>query len=182
MKHFFAVLDFDKNGLIEREDFINVGENFCALLDYEYGSVAYEEIIEHFEFQWADFTQFIGIDPSSTSDLDHWLGFADKVIVNGPLEEYETYVNRVVSNIFDNFDTNNDGYISVMEFLDFFCAFRIEVRYSAKSFSKIDSNKDGLISRHELITGVKEFFRSDNISSHGNWLFGFWESEFAPID
>ena len=72
---------------------------------------------------------------------------------------FAAYVDEFAGEIFDNFDADKDGYISLDEFIDMFCAYRIEVRYAAKSFRKIDLNHDDLISRGELISAVKEFFQ-----------------------
>ncbi len=55
-------------------------------------------------------------------------------------------------------------------------AYRIEIRYSARAFTKLDLNQDDLISRDELLSGIKEFFRSDDREAAGNWLFGLWET------
>ncbi|MBV6648080.1 MAG: EF-hand domain-containing protein, partial [Cyclobacteriaceae bacterium] len=103
---------------------------------------------------------------------DHWVHFAEEVIVNGDEDVFNQYVDEFVGEIFDNFDTDNDGYIDLDEYIDLLVGYRIEVRFAAKSFRKLDRNKDNLISRGELISAVKEFFRSDVEDAPGNWLFG----------
>ena len=72
------------------------------------------------------------------------------------------------------FDENNDGYLSLKEYLDIFMSFRLEVRYSAKAFTKLDKNRDDQISREELGDAVREFFRGDDENANENWLFGSW--------
>jgi Ca2+-binding EF-hand superfamily protein len=94
------------------------------------------------------------------------------MIINGDPNLYNKFVDDFAGEIFDNFDSDKDGYISLDEFIDMFCAYRIEVRFAAKAFRKIDLNHDDLISRGELISAVKEYFISNDEDAPGNWLFG----------
>lgn len=55
--------------------------------------------------------------------------------------------------------------------LNLFMTFRLEVRHSAKAFTRLDLNKDNLISRDEPhIIGAEEFFRSDNTDVNGELI------------
>lgn len=175
LTHYFDILDFDNNKLIEKEDFANIGENLCVLWGYKPGSAQYSEYIAKCENLWINFREFIGQAIDESASLEEWLEFADKGIVNGSDELYEKHVNQFVKDTFDVFDANDDGFISLDEYIDLFMAYRIEIRYSAKSFTKIDLNKDDLISKEELLSAVKEFYRSNDRDAPGNWLFGFWD-------
>ena len=97
------------------------------------------------------------------------------MIVNGNEELYIQHVSKVAMEIIDLFDADKDGFLSLSEYLNMFMAYRIEIRHSAKAFENLDKNKDDLISRDELLIAIREFFRSDDEQSPGNWLFGFWE-------
>lgn len=175
LTHYFKVLDFDNNELIEKDDFISIGENLCILWGFKPGSEQHVEYISKCENLWVSFRQFINQEIEESANLDEWLEFADKGIVNGSDELYEKHVNQFVKDTFDVFDANGDGFISLDEYIDLFMAYRIEIRYSAKSFTKIDLNKDDLISKDELISAVSEFYRSNDTEAPGNWLFGFWD-------
>lgn len=175
LTHYFNVLDFDSNKLIEKDDFTSIGENLCILWGFKPGSDRYNEYITKCENLWVSFREFINQEIEESASLQEWLEFADKGIVNGSDELYEKHVNQFVKDIFDVFDANGDGFISLDEYIDLFMAYRIEIRYSAKSFTKIDLNKDDLISREELLSAVREFYRSNDKDAPGNWLFGFWD-------
>lgn len=176
LTHYFNILDYDRNGYIEESDFLEIAENLATLWDLDYDSDEYYEAIEVFRQYWKEFVSFVKPVKKDKSSLMEWLYFADEVIVNGSNEVYDKYVNKIMSELINNFDTNRDGKLSLYEYLDFFCAYRIEARYSAKSFDKLDLDHDGFISTSELLAGVKEFYRSDNVESKGNWLFGFWDT------
>ena len=171
MKHFFKVLDFDKNGTIEEEDFVAIGENLCIFWGFYDGSDEYNRYMQHCRDSWKAFNSSVN-NHGERANPQHWLEFAERAIVNVPEEAFNEYLSAVVGEIFDSFDKNNDGYISVEEYVDIFVAYRIEVRFSARAFRKLDLNKDDILGREELISAVTEFFRSDDPDDPGNWLFG----------
>lgn len=171
LERFFYILDFDRNGVIEKEDFIGIAENLCILWGIKEDDPRHTKIINQFKDSWNRFDLFVG-SKDGKANWEHWIHFAEQVIVNGDEEMYNLYVEQYVGELFDNFDTDKDGYIDLDEFIDLFVSYRIEVRYAAKAFRKIDLNHDNLISRGELIKAVKEFFRSADPDAPGNWLFG----------
>jgi len=172
LEKFFYILDYDRNGVIEKEDFTGIAENLCILWSVKEEDIRHQAIVKKFEDGWETFNAFVNIEEEGKANWDHWLHFADEVIINGDEGIFNSYVENYVGGIFDNFDSDKDGYINLDEFIDLFVAYRIEVRFAAKAFRKLDRNKDDLISRGELITAVKEYFRSEDPDAPGNWLFG----------
>lgn len=171
LERFFYILDFDRNGIIEKEDFTGIAENLCVLWGIYEGNDKYDVIISKFEDGWNYFNSFVN-NNEGKANWDHWLHFAEQIISIKDEDVFNKYVDSFVGDVFDNFDTNKDGYINLDEFIDLFVAYRIEVRFAAKAFMKLDRNHDDMISRGELITAVREYFRSSDPNSPGNWLFG----------
>ncbi len=175
LRLFFNLLDYDKNGFVEPRDFQSIGENMCLMLELAPGDPAYQEINAACIKVWDDLYMYVDKNLDDRASIYEWLLYADERIVNCEKAVYDKYVNKVVHHIFVLFDQNKDNFISLHEYLNLFMAFRLEVRHSAKAFIRLDLNKDNLISRNELYAGVEEFFRSDDMDAHGNWLFGSWE-------
>ncbi len=171
LERFFNILDFDCNGVIEKADFLSLAENLCVLWGIQNDSADHSMIIDQFEASWLSFSLYVDNNQDSLN-LQNWLDFADQFIVNGDERVFKGHIINVVGQIFDYFDTNHDGHISIDEFVDLFVAFRIEIKYSAKSFRNMDLNKDDVISKEELISAFMDFFRSDDERAPGNWLFG----------
>lgn len=171
LEKFFYILDYDRNGVIEKDDFIGIAENLCILWSLKEGDQRYQNTMNRFEEAWNKFNLFVN-NNAERATWNHWIEFAEQVIVNGDETIFNQYVEQYVGEIFDNFDADKDGYIDLDEYIDLFVGYHIEVRFSAKSFRMLDLNKDDLISRGELIKAVKEYFRSDDPEAPGNWLFG----------
>lgn len=175
LTHYFNLLDYDNNGIIEREDFTNVSENLCILWGMKQGTDGWNKNTKMFNGMWEDFRNNVKHADQEHATLSEWLEFCDLKLVNGDDSFFHRYVLKSTADIFDCFDVNRDGYIALDEYIDLFMAYHIQVRYSAKSFTKLDLNGDDMLSKAELLTAVQEFFKSNDPNAPGNWLFGFWE-------
>lgn len=175
LTHYFRILDYDNNGTIEREDFTGIGENLCIIWGIKEGTEDYTRYMSLFESSWTDFRKAVNKEASEHATLEEWLDFADQHLVNGSDAFFDKYVKQTTREIFKCFDVNDDSYIALDEYIDLFMAYHIPVRYSAKSYTKLDLNQDDLLSLSELLSAVDEFFRSDDKDAPGNWLFGFWD-------
>ncbi|MEQ9301139.1 MAG: EF-hand domain-containing protein [Cyclobacteriaceae bacterium] len=173
LTHYFDVLDFDSNGILEEADFLGVAENLCILRSLEEDARPFINLTKAYGYQWSDIYQAVGGDSGQVT-LEQWLDHADKHIVNGTDEEFYSFISRLTGEIITNFDTDRDGFISMIEYVDLFVGYNIEVRYIAKSFRLIDRNGDAYISKEELVEAVEQFFSSDTPDDPGNRLFGFW--------
>jgi Ca2+-binding EF-hand superfamily protein len=175
LTHYFRILDYDNNGVIEKDDFTAIAENLCVLWGIQEGTPDYDKYMELFGASWTDFRKAVRKEDTQVATLDEWLEFADEYLVNGSEAFFDRYVKQTTREIFDCFDVNHDRYIALDEYIDLFMAYHIPVRYSARSYTKLDLNKDDLLSLEELLSAVDEFFRSDDQDAPGNWLFGFWD-------
>lgn len=171
LERFFYILDYDRNGVIEKDDFEAIAENLCILWGLKEGEEGYNKVFKRFIDGWDKFNFYVN-DNTGKASWEDWKRFAEEVMIYGDKDQFDRFVEEFTGELFDNFDTDKDGYISLDEFIDLFVAHRIEVRFAAKSFRNLDKSKDGVISRGELIDAVKEFFRSDDPNAPGNWLFG----------
>lgn len=171
--YFHAVLDQDKNGVLESNDFMEIGESLCILWRYKPGSPEYEKVMNQCLGSWKMFESHFSA-TGGKANLENFLKFFERMLQPGGEEMYHQYVVRVVGDVFDSFDVNNDGVISINEYVDMFMCYHIKIKYSAKAFLKLDRNGDDQVSKQELLKAVDEFFKSDDPKAPGNWLFGFW--------
>lgn len=174
LTHFFYLLDVNKNDFLQLEDFSIISDNLIFNLDYEEGSKEHQFIAEKSVAMFYRFSADIA-NSGKNITLDDWLKFFDtNIIGNRNKELLEEYVELIIGFLFDLFDANHDGYISIEEYTDIFMAYGIDIKYAAKAFVNLDINQDERLSKSEILYAVETFLVSDDTRERGNWIFGNW--------
>jgi len=170
--HFFSILDFDSNGIIQEDDFEAIADNLCIIRDFDPGTPEYNTVMKLTHGIWDNLIPFVDGDEGT---LQHWLQFMSVLVDPKHADKYDKYVRQFVDILYNLFDINDDGYISQTEYIDLFIGMRIEVRFAPKAFRKLDHNDDGRLSKEEIFSAVDDFMRSEDPNASGNWLFGGWD-------
>lgn len=174
ISHYFrVVLDQDRNGILDENDFREIGESLCILWVYKPGSKEYQEIIDGCYKSWEMFQRYFSKQNAEANE-EQFLKFYDSMISDNDKSLYHEFVTLMIGSIFDSFDLNKDGVISTDEYADMFLCYHIPIKHSAKAFVKLDRDGNGTVTKTELMEAVDEFFLSNDEASRGNWLFGFW--------
>jgi Ca2+-binding EF-hand superfamily protein len=174
ISHYFRiVLDQDRNGILEENDFLEIGESLCILWIYKPGTPEYQRVIDGCLKSWEMFQKYF-TNQNAEANEEQFLKFYDNMFSDSDQSLYKEFVSLMIGGIFDAFDLNKDGVISTDEYTDMFLCYHIPIKHSARAFVKLDRDGDGTITKTELIAAVDEFFRSNDEKARGNWLFGFW--------
>ncbi len=176
--HFFNVLDYNGDGVLERQDFIDVADRLSDLRDYKEGSSKREAVREEILRMWTNAQSLSGTEDEDQLTLEDWLAHEQEVIDSDVL--INSYIQGLARAIFDTLDEDNDGVISEDEYLRFFQSFRGEDGDGTVAFQKLDVDEKGYLTRKEFLDVVTEFHLSDDPEAPGNWLFGsYQEAESA---
>jgi len=171
--HLFDVLDIDRNGQLEPDDFVNVGRKIIAQLDLDQSSRSARLILLK---AYRLFVQLLADleNPEMNLTLWDWIEFFKNQIEssNGKILKY--YIYRTSRHIFDLFDMDRDKRISRNEYANMLTIYNIPQNTAIEGFNELDTNKDDFISAEEMIEGLKNFFNSDQSNAKGNMIFGNW--------
>lgn len=168
-RHFY-VLDYDRNGYIERQDFEEVARNLTEIRGWEKGSPGYEAIYAAVLGMWERIKQVGGLNDDQRASLEDWLK-VEATALSRP-EDHEAVVTAVAGAFFDLVDADGDGAIGPTEYANFFRAHRLDPQEGREAFARLDTNGDGSISRAEMLEAVREYYLGDAPDAAGNYLFG----------
>lgn len=178
LRHLFSLLDSHKNGHLQVDDFSEIAERIRVGLDYESGGDKHVFLANKSVKFFHSLLNGIPHSGNQVITEQEWLKFLDEEIVQGDNEDLlDEFKDFIIGFLFDLFDDNHDGYISTDEFVDMFVVYGIDIKYSAKSFLKLDLNKDDRLSRNELLHAFEVFLLADDANQPGNWIFGNWENQ-----
>ncbi|MFT4737416.1 MAG: Ca2+-binding EF-hand superfamily protein [Paraglaciecola sp.] len=175
LAYFFSLYDLNNNDFLQLDDFTDIADRLCEKLQYQSASKHHEFLVRKTVALFHRLLTDIPHKDEQRIYLDQWLKFfEEKVLKSGKEDFLDDYVELIIGYIFDLFDENNDGYISLDEYKQVFDIYGIDVTYVDKAFDNLDLNRDMRLSRYELIRSVETFLLSDDPLDKGNWIFGNW--------
>ncbi|MGH9385168.1 MAG: EF-hand domain-containing protein [Vicinamibacterales bacterium] len=167
----FVVLDADRDNALERSDYDEIVANLAKIRGWSRGSAEYAVLEALYIRIWEELKRLADTSGDGRVGLREFLDFHDLMLGTSALHEQITLA--TVDLLFQAFDRDQDGYVSLDDFRMFFAAYRIRDRAVAdEAFRKLDVERRGRISRTDATDRVQEFYFSDSFDAPGNWLFG----------
>jgi hypothetical protein len=167
LTHQFHVMDGDGNGRLEWADYQRIVDNIAATRGHEPGSLEYEGLMGQYRYGWEQAQPFV---VDGAMEVEKWLEYNDALFRQPGI--YDSLVRPVARMIFDTFDGDGDGKVSLEEWRGFFACYSIDPSEADACFGGLDLDGDGYVSRSELVDLVGQFFLSSDPSAPGNHLFG----------
>ena len=78
---FFRLLDFDRDGYINANDFKSIGENLCIMQGLELDTIVFRQIEEVSQKLWMDIREYNDEEHPDRCSIQEWLTFADDQII-----------------------------------------------------------------------------------------------------
>lgn len=171
--HLFNILDIDRNGKLQPDDFINVGRKIISQLDLDPNSRNSRLILLKAHRLFVQL--LVDLDnPDLELTLWDWVAFFRNQIESSNARILDYYIYRTSRYIFDLFDVNKDKLISREEYSNMLTVYNIPQNTAKLGFEELDANKDDFVSSDEMINGLKNFFKSSEMNAPGNMIFGDW--------
>jgi juvenile hormone diol kinase len=165
----FDIYDRDRDGKIRQADFKGLA---LALAKARGQSAESEEatgLIERFDLVWQSLSP-VDHDKDGVIGFEEYL--AGSLALIADKDVYRANQDDRIKFIFDLFDTNADGQITLDEYEQFFDACGLDKAAAAGCFAKLDLNADGRLTRDEVVAADFEYSTSDDVNARGNWLLG----------
>ncbi len=166
----FDHFDVDRNELIERADFAELGARFLLGFGHEPTTTRSRDLIEHFDQIWFSLAGQIGADEEGSLTRPQFRESMDAAFIQGP--RFAQVLRPAARAVVRLCDTDGDGQISRAEFETMQRAYGTSARDIAAAFQAIDTNGDGQLSTGELERAMQDFYVGKKPMAPGNWLFG----------
>src|SRR5262245_32303677 len=122
----FVVLDTDRDNALERSDYDEIAGNLAKIRGWHRGSPEYASLDALFTRTWEELKRLADTSGDGKVGLREFLDFHDLMLGTPAL--HEPITTATVDLLFDAFDRNRDGHVSLDDFRMFFAAYRIRDR------------------------------------------------------
>lgn len=173
LTHLFHVFDPDGSGDVTADDFLLISANIAELHQLEPDSPEAGQIRTQYLAIWEGMKQVADEDQGTGVSLEAWLGYFDHMLNTEGV--YEQMIGELAENVFALFDLDGDGVIGLDEYRNFFRAYSLDAQSAQESFTGMDLNGDGHLSREEIMELLHQFYHSDDLDSPGNYFYGPYE-------
>ncbi len=171
--HLFNVLDIDRNGQLQPNDFVNVGKKIVSQLKLNENSRSARLILLKSHRLFVQLLTDLH-NPELSLTLWDWIAFFRDQLESGDDSILNHYIQRTSRHIFDLFDMNRDRLISREEYANMLTIYNISQKMAIQGFEELDTNDDNFISADEMVDGLNNFFKSEDENAKGNLIFGDW--------
>lgn len=165
----FTRLDINKDGYISRKDYEEIAQKIA-----EYGKLSQEDAASAMS-AFLEIADILDLKPGVKLTIEEASQKVHKNTLSLPSDKNKDICDRTYGMMFDAFDTNNDGHISVEEFIGIFfkiLAPDIKEEDARHSFNVLDTDNDGEISREEFLAAAFDFMCGMKETKVANSLFG----------
>lgn len=162
----FYRMDADRDGRVEREDFLSMGRKAAKDL-----GLAEAKVVPGYDTAWAAWWAPADRDGDGVVSLMEWLGVQQEMAAKDPaafrrdhMAAAETFIRAI--------DTSGDGTISKREFRAWIANWSDDADVADAAFAKLDTDRDGRVSAAQMADLMWDYHTSADASAAGNWAYG----------
>ncbi|MGH3873462.1 MAG: EF-hand domain-containing protein [Pseudonocardiaceae bacterium] len=166
----FYRFDYDKDGVVAENDFVQLGQEVAKLQGLDADSVEAASVIEAHRAWWDAYFKDADGDDDGQVTIEEYFAAVDAWVGGNP----DALSHAIASNglVFDTIDQDGDGKLSLNEFSLYLQAYGLATTDAATAFGHLDLDGDGYISRDEFAKNMSEYYISEDRPSPSEWFFG----------
>ena len=165
----FVVHDLNRDGALERSDYVDYANRLASEGGHRPGSAKYEELMSRFLGFWEMLRQAADRNHDNRVTMREWQALFDQLLSSPKAAENLRPIGEAVFTILDR---KGDGNVTLDEYKWLYTSGALDPKHAAESFKRLDTNQDGRLTVAELLAHLNEFFTSNDPQSPGTWLFG----------
>jgi EF-hand domain pair len=178
----FSMYDACNLGVLKISDFECLAQRLADLRGWQPNTEPYEDITSKYLLLWNRMRSEIkhkvlsqeNIEEATTQirsqvNLEEWFIYFD-IVLNDPSYHEETLA--LTETVFAVVDTDESGHLDKEEWANFFRVYNIPVIYVEETFAKIDLDGNGVLTKDEVLSMIKDFYFSNDPDASGNYMFG----------
>jgi Ca2+-binding EF-hand superfamily protein len=167
----FSHLDTDRDGVIEWEDWIELATRITGAFGQSPASAQGAEVVSSFEQLWQTLLSHLDLDGDRRISPQEWQSGMAQAFVNSE-DSYRANFHPAAVAVFGLADTDNDGHLTLQEFLALQRAFGTGPDDAEKAFQHLDRDGSGTLTVEELVRASEQYYRGADSDAEGNWLWG----------
>ncbi len=175
--HKFELLDIDRNGLIEFQDFAHVIDGLGHERGWEPDDPRMQKLVATNLALWEAIERYCDTNRDGAITPEEWLDYHAEALTKAQefdqlIPGFETTIAAFTAFIHDLLDCDGDGLVSEEDYLQLSRAHGIDDVEACKTFDAIDKDRDGTLTLEEVSELVHQFYLSDDPEAPGNEFFG----------
>lgn len=169
----FEIFDANKDGMVERKDFVLILDKLAEVVPFSKQSETYRGLNYLYQNRWNKMRFFADQDKNEQINLSEWIAYCNSLLEKNTYEEDILPITCYVIRLFaDQNQKIEDVKIDATVFEKFFEAYGIEKELALKTFTKLDVHQKGFLTEEQITQYWREFYESNEENALGNWFFG----------
>ena len=165
----FKFYDANSSGTLEASDYETMVQRMTSARNLEPGSEEYRTLHDKMMNEWEQLQKHADTSSDQKVTLKEWLVYCEQLIADRAV--YDVVVIGQADAIFETFDTDKRGTVSVDEFIAYYDAYGQDAESARKNFGTINRGAPEM-TKSRLLEIMEEFHFSEDANAPGNFLWG----------
>lgn len=170
VKKNFTFLDANLNGFIDNEDFDAICERFRSEFGWELNGDADKFFRTQYYALWQNLMSQSDLNQDGKISIEEFLATYEVAIADDT--SFEKYVLPFFEGMYPILDSDGDGNVKLEDYQCFYRCHDNTQEQATLAFHKMDLNKDGILTREEVLECFRAFYMSEDVNHPGTIFYG----------